>query len=153
MTQFPYGDNEEVENNNVTNETDEMFGMTKAEQDKIDRYLALKKRVDELNIDLELLKKETTEILQRHHVKKQKFGDYTVTVVRRNLSKFDDAKLEAFLKKHHMYSKATKSVIDEDKVEKLVSEGRLDLNEMKKEAFVEKYGATYITVRKASKKK
>lgn len=78
---------------------------------------------------------------------KSDFGNMRVSVTIPDNSKFDDAKVLDFLLSHGLEKEATKLVVDEEALEQLVVDGKVDLEALKEAAWVEAQGTPRVSVK------
>lgn len=80
---------------------------------------------------------------------KQKYdiGEYRISIVVPDASKFDTAKVTEFLEQKGILEHYTKQVLDEELLAERISSGHIDLEELKKYAWVEAKGTPRLTVK------
>jgi hypothetical protein len=80
---------------------------------------------------------------------KEDIGSYRVEVTVPNTSKFDEEKVLEYLKEFpEVYAYSTKISLDEEKLEEVIEKGDIDLEEIKKRAWIEQTGSPRLVVKK-----
>lgn len=117
------------------------------EKELVESYFKKYKEKKRLEEELGELKKLILERLEAYHTQAKDFGHFRAKYSTSNLSHFDDDKLEDFLRSKGLFDVASKQVVDEDKVASLIEAGKLDVEEVKKAAWVEKFSAPKLAVK------
>jgi hypothetical protein len=119
------------------------------EKELIEEYFTVSERKKKDDKWLKDNGQKIKEIMLSQEKKKEDVGDFRVEVVVPNLSKFDEEKVLVFLKSiPELYNYATKTVLDGEKLEEVIGTGALDIDELKKVAWIEQYGSPRLTVKK-----
>lgn len=79
------------------------------------------------------------------------FDDVKVSISIPDNSRFDDEKVLEFLEAKGLTDKATKRVVDEDKLSALIESGEIDLEELKEVAWVVSTGSPRLTITKVKR--
>lgn len=75
------------------------------------------------------------------------FGNIRVSVTIPDTSKFDKEKVLEFAEKNGFKDKVIKEELDEDKLVQLIESGEVDLEELKKYAWIESTGSPRVTLK------
>ncbi|WP_426455405.1 hypothetical protein ACP26L_36015 (plasmid) [Paenibacillus sp. S-38] len=82
---------------------------------------------------------------------KKDFGSYRVSVVTPDESRFDMAKVLEYLEQEHIdpevYIACTQIVVNEAALAECIENGRIDLDDLKEAAWIEKSGTARLTVK------
>lgn len=132
--------------------TNDVFDATEGIDDSVIKEYEL--RNERKKDDGKWLKKHKPSILKAMEslgTTKKDFDDVRVSYSVPDKSFFDMDKVMAFLEDNSLVELATKRVVDEKKLEKLIEDGVIDIEKLQERAWVEKEGTPRLIVKKVKK--
>lgn len=126
-----------------------LWGQVSAEEVAlVKEYFERSKRSSEDKKWLDAHREKIKEIMSRLNKNKADFGEYRVSIVTPDKSRFDLDKVYEFCEKHGLLDKVTKTVIDTEKLNEVIDKGEIDVDALIQYAWVEESGSPRIYVKK-----
>jgi hypothetical protein len=132
---------------NVENLADKINGAVEVDQNFIEEYFKRNERKKEDDKWIKEKRRLVIKELQKLEKDVVDYGDIRVSMVIPDTSNFDKEKVLEFVETKGIKSKVVKEELDEDKLMQLIEEGLIDIDELKKYAWIESTGNPRITLK------
>lgn len=121
-----------------------LFKSTKLDLSLVDEYFA--KNEQKKQVESWLKKNKPAIMAAMGGAPKDEVGDYVVTVSTPNESKFDEDKLVDYLSSNG-FTEALTHKVDEEALATCIAEGKIDIEDLKKAAWIEKKGTPRLSIK------
>ena len=131
----------------MENLADKINGAVEVDQKFIEEYFKRNERKKEDDKWIKEKRRLVIKELQKLEKDVVDYGDIRVSMVIPDTSNFDKEKVLEFVETKGIKSKVVKEELDEDKFMQLIEEGLIDIDELKKYAWIESTGNPRITLK------